>query len=145
MQQMVHSDLLVGFPDSWLDVSNIILVGPPDQDYSPSITITREPLAEPMKPDKYAATQLTALQQELGPQGYRVSQEGPTTVGDMPAYQRFHTFAMPKTDIRVQQWQIYMTVETTAIVLTMTDKTTTFQKSYPVFNEALKQLKIIKK
>ncbi|HUW33832.1 MAG TPA: DcrB-related protein [Planctomycetota bacterium] len=144
MRQFFHNDIIIGYPDEWRDGSIVILLGQPQGDYSPSITVTRDKLDGPKKPEEYAADQLPALKNEFGIMGYEVSNEGPAKLGDNPCFERFHTFTLPETGVKVKQWQVYLCTPKEAITITSSDKVENFEKSLPVFKEAVSQLKLLK-
>jgi hypothetical protein len=145
MRTIVHDIVKVGWPEGWMDLSTVILVGPPDGDFSPSITITRERLGDPIGASEYAEQQLPLLQQELGEMGFTVKQEGPITVGKTktPAFQRIYTITAPDTQMGLMQWQVYVVVKGEAITFTSTDKAATFAKTMPIFQAAIGEFRFV--
>ena len=144
MRHIQHNDFVIGFPDGWLDVSTVILAGPPKDNYGPSITVTRERLDSAQTATQYAAKQLPALQREFGEYGYRTRQEGPLVLGSLSAFQRTHSFVMPEQGLEIQQWQVYMILGNEAITITCTDSAVCFQASMPCFQEAIRQFRFMK-
>jgi hypothetical protein len=145
MRTITHNTAKVGWPDGWMDVSTVILVGPPDGDFSPSITITRERLVAPVTAADYAAQQLPLLQKELAQMGFAVKQEGPASVGNaaIPGFQRLYSITAPDTQMPLLQWQVYVVRKGEAITITSTDKSATFPKSLPVFQAAIKEFQFV--
>jgi len=144
MQDFRHNDFAIGCPDGWLDVSTVVLAGPPDGEFSPNITVTCEPLEEPLSCARYAEQQLPALREEFGEMGYKVKIEGPIKLGDLECHQRIHTFGMPESQMELQQWQVYVVVGDRAFTVTSTDKLQTFDRNFPLFRQAVAQLKFLK-
>lgn len=145
MRTIVHSTAKVGWPEGWIDASTVILAGPPEGNFSPNITITREKLGDPLSAGDYAAKQLPLLQKELGPMGFTVKQEGPVKVGRdaIPAFQRLHTITAPDTQLVLMQWQVYIIGKGEAITITSTDRFANFAKSLPTFQAAVGEFKFV--
>ncbi|GBC93870.1 hypothetical protein HRbin15_02372 [bacterium HR15] len=141
MQEMHHYDYTIGLPQRWIDASVVVMVGPPNDNYSPSITITRDYLDFAMSASEYAANQLVGLKTELGGVGYRVVEEGTTTIGGLPAYQRLHTFQMPEGGFEITQLQVYVVRGREAITITCTNLSQWFEQTRPLFAGALQQFR----
>jgi hypothetical protein len=141
MQTLTHYDYTIGLPTRWLDASVVVLVGPPNENYSPSITITRDQLDFAMNASEYAANQLAGLKAELGHAGYKVLEEGSVTVGGMLAYQRLHTFQMPEAELEITQLQVYLVRGREALTITCTHLSHRFEEFRPLFEEALQQFR----
>ncbi len=139
MQEMIHYDYAIGMPQRWIDASVVVIVGPPNDGYSPNITITRERLDFPMTSVEYAGNQLPALQRELENEGYEVVEEGPLALGNLEAYHRVHTFRMSDIGLEVKQLQVYIVSGTDAITITCTNLTHLFENTKPTFLEAIKR------
>lgn len=141
MQTVIHYDYAIGLPPRWMDGSVVVLLGPPNENYSPSITITRDQLNFPMNAQEYAANQLASLQAELGDAGYKVLEEGSLTLGGLLGYQRVHTFQMREADLTITQLQIYLVRGNEALVITCTQLGHLFEQTRPLFLEALQQFR----
>ena len=144
MEEIIHHDFKIGFPDGWMDLSTVILGGPTEQRFRPSITITRERLNSPMNAEQYAIVQLPGLQQEFAPYNYEVLEEGPTVVGSMPCFQRFHVFNSPDGNGRVKQWQVYAVIGNDAITITCTHGEEHFEKARGTFEEAISRFSLVR-
>jgi len=105
--------------------------------------MTREYLDAEGTPEQYAATQLESLEAELKADGYTVQQEGPVEIQKRPAFQRIHTFAMGQSEVKLRQWQVYFVKGKLAITITSTDKEASFDKSFPIFQAAVKEFRFL--
>jgi hypothetical protein len=141
MQDIAHFDYIIGLPPRWLDASVVVLVGPPNDNYHPNITITREPLEFQMNASEYAANQLSGLHAELDSAGYRVLEEGSITIGGLTAYQRLHTFQMPEAGLEITQLQLYLVRGKEALTITCTNLSHWFEQTRPLFMEALERFR----
>ncbi len=141
MQEFVHNDFVIGFPSRWIDSSVVILAGPQNDGYSPNITITRERLEFQLTAAEYAANQLMVLRQDLSQEGYQVVEEGPLPLAGMTAYQRIHTFRMSDVNLQLTQMQVYVVKGREAITITCTNTAGWFDRTKPIFMEAIKQFK----
>jgi len=143
MRELKHNDFVIGFPEEWEDASVVILKGLARGGICPNIAITRETLEAAAGLEEYAADQLGQLQEEFAEQDYLVKMEGLTTVGDVPAFQRFHSFSTQGDAIQLQQWQLYVIIGTQAITITCTDRAETFNNSYKLFQTAVNQFRAL--
>lgn len=141
MQEMVHFDYTIGLPPRWIDASVVVIVGPPNDNYNPNITITREPLDFQMSASEYAANQLAGLHAELDSVGYQVLEENPLSIGGLPAYLRVHTFQMPEAELEVTQMQVYLVRGKEALTITCTNLSHWFEQTRPLFMEALQRFR----
>ena len=125
----MHNQLQIGKPDGWRDSSTLLLLGPPNDGYSPSLMVTRDP--EPGASDAagYAQAQLETLQKQLAEQGYTVEEEGKAEVAGRPAYRRIHRFNEPMQQIAVTQIQVHLIVNDQVITLTATDRSEQFPQT----------------
>jgi hypothetical protein len=140
MKTIIHSDIQIGWPDKWTDISTVVLVGPPNVSFSPNITITRDTMNATKSSAEYATEQLLVLRREFGEMGYEVSEEGPLRISEnLSAYQRVHSFVLPDSGLQVRQWQVYATKAQEAITITCSDKLDTFEASKAVFQVAVSQ------
>ena len=143
MQKLRHHDFKIGMPDGWVDASNVIMIGPMKEDYSPTMTVTREPLDSPTTARSYATEKRAELEEEFGSQGYEVLEERPIDIGRMSAFQRTHTWMLPEAEIQIQQMQVYFVKEGAALTVTCTDKMDRFDETKPTFMEALKEFEYV--
>lgn len=141
MQEFSHYDFAVGLPQGWMDASVVVVAGPPNDGYSPSITITREQLEFQMDVSQYATKQLSALHKELSQDAYRVKEEGLLPLNGVSAYQRTHSFDISDMGVEVTQLQIYIIKEQTALTLTCTNLTEWFDRTKPIFMDAIRQFR----
>ncbi len=143
METLKHHDFKIGMPDGWVDASHVILVGPREEEYSPTITVTREPLEWPISARAYATEKRSELQEQFGPQGYEVLEEAPLQVGGLASFQRTHTWMLPDAEIQITQMQVYLVKEDAAVVVTCTDRSGRFDDRKAAFMEAVQQFEFI--
>jgi hypothetical protein len=141
MRDFFHYDFIIGIPPRWIDSSVVVLAGPPNDGYSPNINISREQLSFRLTPAEYAATQLVALQQGLAAQKYKVIEEGPTTLGDVDAFQRLHRFEVETDNVRITQLQVYVVKGHEAITITCTNLSEWFDQTKPMFIDAIERFR----
>ena len=139
MADFVHYDFSIGMPPRWIDSSVVIMAGPPNDGYSPNITISREQLDFQLSSDEYAAGQLLALQQGLAEQNYKVVEESTLTLGEMRAFQRVHRFEVAEDDLRITQLQVYVVRGSEAITITCTNISEWFDQTRPAFLDAIQR------
>lgn len=143
MDTLRHDGWKIGMPEDWVDASNVIIMGPMADDYSPTITVTQEPLDSPTTPRAYATEKRGELQEEFAEQGYEVLEEGPIEVGDESSFQRTHTWMLPGAEIQITQMQVYLVRENTAIVVTATDRSDRFEDVKSTFMDAIEEFEFI--
>lgn len=139
MADLVHYDFSIGMPQRWIDSSMVVIAGPPNDGYSPNITISREQLDFRLTPAEYAAGQLLALQQGLAEQNYRVVEESPLALGGMEAFQRIHRFEVAEDDLRITQLQVYFVRGSEALTVTCTNLSEWFDQTRGTFLDALQR------
>ncbi len=140
MREFIHNDFSIGLPDRWIDTSVVALLGPPNNGFSPSITITREQLDFQLNTEEYASNQFTSLEEQFADNDYEVVDEGAFQLISIQAYQRTHTFDVTE-DIRAKQMQIYVIKGNEAITITCTSTDEGFNSSKAVLLEAIRQFK----
>lgn len=141
MREFVHDDFKLSIPEEWADASVVVAAGPPNDGYSPSITVTREHLEYEVNASQYAARQLESLQEEMAQGGYQVREEGPFTLPGLSAFQRVHAFRVDDLGVEITQLQVYVTKGRQALTLTCTNLSDWFDQTRPTFLAAVKQLR----
>ncbi|MGI9067364.1 MAG: DcrB-related protein [Pyrinomonadaceae bacterium] len=141
MLDFVHNDFTIGFPARWIDSSLVVLAGPPNDGYSPNITISREKLNFNLTTAEYAASQLVALREGLADQHYEVLEETPLTLGDMSAFERVHKFDVAEDNLRIIQLQVYLVKSNEALTITCTNLSDWFDRTKPHFRDAIRQFR----
>jgi hypothetical protein len=136
MKTIRHFDYSLGVPNGWIDASVVSFVGPHQDDYSPSMTVTRDYVDSPISPAEYAAVQRRELEAELGDLGFLVLEEGPCSIQDAPAFRRVYTFDLEDIG-KVQQLQVYLVRASDALTITATDLAARFNKSLLQFLQML--------
>lgn len=137
MQELIHGDWTIGLPDKWLDNSIVIFNGPPNDGFSPNITVLREPLTYLLSAEEYASNQLAGLMEEFNDQNYQVLEEGTVKLGELPAYYRIHSFLMDDSDSELTQMQVYVVRGMEAITITFTHLSQWFSLQRQVFLDSL--------
>ncbi len=141
MREFIYNDFVIGFPANWLDFSTVTLAGPPNNDFSPNIVVTRDLIDTPMTADEYAAVQLSNLQQTLTE--FELVSEETLHLGHVPAYQRIYRFTMDdENSIRLQQIQVYIVKGTEVLVITATNLVEWFPTTEPLFMEAIRRFRL---
>ena len=144
MQPLRHHDFAIGMPEQWTDVTSVIVMGPAQDNYSPSITITRDYLNSPTSAEAYGKQQAETLAKELEQQLYELVDEGPIELGETEAYRREHRFLVPEAgNARVQQAQVYIVDGTKAVVITATDLASRFEQTRPTLMQAIGQFHFV--
>ncbi len=143
MEQFRHGPWMIGLPEGWGDASSVILVGQPQDDFSPNITVTTEPLSEKTSLDDYAAAQGAELKSMLESFEYRLDDEAPMEMAGNQAYRRLHSFVAPGKDFRVGQMQVYVVGEKRAWTITATDRADRFEQSLPILMEAVRRFRFV--
>ena len=141
MRELTHNDLAIGWPNGWLDVSNVTLIGPASGGFTPNITINRQRLEKPVGAEEYAAEQQLQLAKKLEASGFRVLNHGPFRLGAIIAYQRTQVFMAPAAKVEVTQLQVHAVRNLEAVVITATDKASTFERNLPIFKASIDQFK----
>jgi hypothetical protein len=141
MQNFTHYDFSIGIPSRWADASVVIMVGPPNDNFSPNITIVREQIDFKLSATEYAANQLASLKDELSELNYQVVEESPRKLEGLDAYQRIHTFLEPNINAKVMQLQVYVIKNKEVITMTFTNLAHRFEQTKPSFLEALNNFK----
>jgi hypothetical protein len=141
MQELSHNKLVIGWPDGWHDRSNVILVGPSNDGFAPSINITCQRLTKPLSAEEYAGEQQSQLEKALDDEKFRVLDKGPYSLGTRPAYQRTQSYCPPALNREVVQWQVHIVNGLNAAVITATDKASTFERNLPLFKAAIAEFK----
>jgi hypothetical protein len=136
MKEFSHHDFSIGLPPRWIDSTVVVLAGPPNEGYSPNITVTREQLEFRLSVEEYAAEQLIALRQGLAEKSYKVLEEGPLSLGPAGAFQRVHRFEVEEEGLRITQLQIYLVRGGEALTITCTHRSEWFEQLKPQFMEA---------
>ncbi len=139
MRTLTFNDFSIGCPQGWLDTSTIVMVGPPDGEFCPSVTVTREYLAKAVNAANYGEQQGQALDQELSSEGYKVQTQGLTSVNGVEAFERFHTFKAPDSSLPIKQRQVYFTRGKIGLTITLTDKIETFDANRELFDAAVQR------
>lgn len=141
MSDFVHNDFTMSLPPRWIDSSVVVLSGPPNDGYSPNISVNREKLDFQLSVAEYAAEQLLQLQQGLAEQKYRVVEEIALSLGGLDAIQRTHRFEVEEDDLQIMQMQVYVVKGSEAITVTCTNLAEWFDRTKPIFMEAINQFK----
>lgn len=137
MQEITHADWTIGLPDKWIDNSIVIFNGPPNDGFSPNITVLRELIAHPLSAEEYAANQLAGLMEEFNDQNYQVLEEGRVQLGGLAAHYRVHTFLMDDNSTELTQMQVYVVRNLEAITITFTHLSHWFALQRQVFLDSL--------
>lgn len=141
MRDLFHYDFSIGLPERWLDSSVVVMAGPPNDGYSPNITVNRETLDFRLSVAEYAANQLLQLQQGLVEQKYKLVEEIPLSLGGVDAIQRTHRFEVSEDNLKVMQMQVYAVKGNEAITITCTNLAEWFDRTRPTFVEAIQQFR----
>lgn len=137
MQELTHGDWTIGLPDKWIDNSIVIFNGPPNDGFSPNITVLREPLTYALSAEEYASNQLAGLMEEFNDQNYQVLEEGTVKLGDLAAYYRIHSFLMDDDSRELTQMQVYVVRGMEAITITFTHLSQWFALQRQIFLDSL--------
>ncbi|MEM0337941.1 MAG: DcrB-related protein [Candidatus Caldarchaeum sp.] len=137
MQEITHADWTIGLPDKWIDNSIVIFNGPPNDGFSPNITVLREPMTHPLSAEEYASNQLAGLMEEFNDQNYQVLEEGTVKLGELAAYYRIHSFLMDDNRSELTQMQVYVVRGLEAITITFTHLSQWFPLQRQVFLDSL--------
>jgi hypothetical protein len=137
METFRHGQWVVGIPEGWSDASTVALVGPPREGFSPNITVTVQALEKKCSAQEYAGQELEKLRGALQGRQYQVHQEGFTTIGDVKAYQRIHSFLPENMNRRVRQVQVYLIEQGRAVTLTGSDLEEKFEESRDTLTQAI--------
>jgi hypothetical protein len=111
-----HNEISFPLPPGWVDMSQIVAVGPADNDFRPNLVITREPVTPMETAIAFAQRQLPLLKQSIP--SLQVIKESPTKLGALSAFSREYTGVYQGR--KLQQLQLYVVQNGTAYVFTVT-------------------------
>jgi hypothetical protein len=140
MNDLVHKEMTIGFPDGWEDRTELLIAGPPRDKRNPTVTVRRIELKFDMTLDKFVGFQAQALEVLLGVKKRNIVEEGETTLAGLPAYMRLYRFTY--ADKPCVQRQYYALRGRTAFVVTTTTAPDHYKDDAPVFDEIIKRFKL---
>jgi hypothetical protein len=140
MNDLVHQELTIGFPDGWEDRTEVLFVGPTREGRNPAVTVKRVEIKFDMTLAQFVGFQVQALEVLLGVKKADVIEEGDTTLAGLPAHARLYRLLFG--DKPCVQRQVYTLRGRTAYIVTTTSAAEHYADDAPVFEEILKRFKL---
>lgn len=141
MKPLTFADIQIGLPPRWKNETNIALSGPVEDDFAPSIAITRDVFEDDISLDDFFPFAGEQLKAGLDEQGYRLLTEVRTVIAKMPAGQRIYQFELDEAQTLVQQMQISFVRGREAVTVTCTNLAMNFTDTLPAFQEMLESFR----
>lgn len=135
MKDLAHHEYTIGFPESWTDRTDVVLVGPAEDGKSPSVTVKRIDLEVEQTLAQFAAFQRQGLENIMNVQKPDFIEEGPTALAGLQAYARVYRIRFANKALT--QRQVYAIRGRTAYVITMTSAVERYEADLPIFEEIL--------
>lgn len=136
--ELRHGDTTLTAPDDWEDQSQLVVTGPVEDGFRPSLVVSTAPLAKGETPGQFAEKSLPGLKASL--QGLEVREEGPILIGDRSAYQREYTFRL--NALELAQIQVFVPQGSTIRTLTFTQLAQKLEASRPLAKKLFDGVKL---